>query len=136
MNEATRRVLEVNNCAVQAPANQVCCGALHAHAGDLDGARILARQNIDAFASSEENRNAPIVTNAGGCGAMLVSYAHLLAGDAKYAEPARAFSARVRDVDSNSKRSAFAMARPSDRRARLTTLRVICCTASTAPTRL
>ena len=98
VNEATRRVLEVNNCAVQAPANQACCGALHAHAGDLDGARILARQNIDAFANGAENRNAPIVTNAGGCGAMLVSYAHLLAGDAKYAEPARAFSARVRDV--------------------------------------
>ena len=98
VNAATRRVLEANNCAVQAPASQVCCGALHAHAGDLDGARILARQNIDAFANREENRNAPIVTNAGGCGAMLVSYAHLLAGDAKYAEAAREFSARVRDV--------------------------------------
>ena len=98
VNEATRRVLEVNNCAVQAPVNQVCCGALHAHAGDLDGARILARRNIDAFAGSEDDQNAPILTNAGGCGAMLVSYAHLLAGDAKYAEPAQAFSARVRDV--------------------------------------
>jgi len=98
VNDATTRVLEVNNCAVQAPAHQVCCGALHAHAGDLDGARILARRNIDAFASGEENRNAPIVTNAGGCGAMLVSYAHLLAGDAQYAEAAREFSARVRDV--------------------------------------
>jgi glycolate oxidase iron-sulfur subunit len=98
VNEATKRVLEANRCEVQAPANQVCCGALHAHAGDLDGARILARQNIDAFASSEENRNTPIVTNAGGCGAMLTSYAHLLAGDAKYGEPARQFSARVRDV--------------------------------------
>src|SRR5438552_7071856 len=98
VNAATKRVLEANNCAVQAPPSQVCCGALHAHAGDLDGARTLARQNIDAFASGEENRNAPIVTNAGGCGAMLVSYAHLLAGDAKYAEAAREFSARVRDV--------------------------------------
>src|SRR6266705_90737 len=98
VNEATKRVLEANNCAVQVPASQVCCGALHAHAGDLDGARTLARQNIDAFANREENRNAPIVTNAGGCGAMLVSYAHLLAGDAKYADAAREFSARVRDV--------------------------------------
>jgi len=98
VNAATRRVLEANNCAVQAPANQVCCGALHAHAGELDGARTLARQNIDAFAGSEENRNAPIVTNAGGCGSMLVSYAHLLAHDAKYADAARTFSARVRDV--------------------------------------
>ncbi len=98
VNDATTRVLEVNDCAAQAPANQVCCGALHAHAGDLDGARILARKNIDAFAGSEENRDAPIVTNAGGCGSMLVSYAHLLADDAMYAERAQKFSARVRDV--------------------------------------
>jgi glycolate oxidase iron-sulfur subunit len=98
VNEATRRVLEVNDCAAHTPANQVCCGALHAHAGDLDGARILARKNIDAFASGEETHHTPVVTNAGGCGAMLVSYAHLLADDAKYADPAREFSARVRDV--------------------------------------
>ncbi|HBB95904.1 MAG TPA: hypothetical protein DC054_10985 [Blastocatellia bacterium] len=94
VNEATVRVLEVNRCKVQAPEAQVCCGALHAHAGDIEGARALARQNIDAFA----NNGAPIITNAGGCGAMLASYAHLLEHDAKYAEPAREFSARVRDV--------------------------------------
>src|SRR5437588_2509042 len=94
INEATARVLEVNRCKVQAPEAQVCCGALHAHAGDIEGARGLARQNIDAF----ENNDAPIITNAGGCGAMLVSYAHLLEHDAKYAGPAREFSGRVRDV--------------------------------------
>src|SRR5207249_2092670 len=88
------RVLEANAYAVQTPANQVCCGALHAHAGDLDGARTLARQNIDVF----ENRDLPIVTNAGGCGAMLISYAHLLSDDAKYSERAAKFSARVRDI--------------------------------------
>jgi glycolate oxidase iron-sulfur subunit len=94
INEATARVLEVNRCKVQAPDAQVCCGALHAHAGDIEGARALARQNIDAF----KNNDAPVITNAGGCGAMLASYAHLLEHDAKYAEPAREFSARVRDV--------------------------------------
>ena len=94
VNEATQRVLEVNGCATQSPGSQVCCGALHAHAGDLEGARKLARQNIDAF----QNGDAPIVTNAGGCGAMLASYAHLLAGDEAYAEKAGRFSVRVRDV--------------------------------------
>ena len=94
VNEATARVLEVNRCQVQAPEAQMCCGALHAHAGDIEGARALARQNIDAF----ENSDAPIITNAGGCGAMLASYAHLLEHDARYAHPAREFSARVRDV--------------------------------------
>ncbi|MDQ3908033.1 MAG: (Fe-S)-binding protein [Acidobacteriota bacterium] len=95
VNGATVRVLGANGCRVEAPGGQICCGALHAHAGDLEGARALARRNIDAF---EPGGDAPVVTNAGGCGAMLVSYAHLLEDDADYAERARRFSARVRDV--------------------------------------
>jgi glycolate oxidase iron-sulfur subunit len=95
VNRATARVLEVNGCRVQTPEGQGCCGALHAHAGDLDGARILAKRNIEAF---ENAGGEPIVTNAGGCGAMLISYEHLLEHDAKYAERARHFSARVRDI--------------------------------------
>jgi glycolate oxidase iron-sulfur subunit len=95
INEATARVLGVNGCAVSAPTGQGCCGALHAHAGDLEGARVLARRNVEAFAS---DTGAHVVTNAGGCGAMLALYEHLLANDAAYAERAREFSARVRDV--------------------------------------
>jgi glycolate oxidase iron-sulfur subunit len=93
VNRATERVLSANNFQVTTPSEQVCCGALHAHAGDLEGARKLARQNIAAF-----NSDAPIVTNAGGCGAMLVTYAHLFANDKDLAEKAASFSARVRDV--------------------------------------
>jgi glycolate oxidase iron-sulfur subunit len=84
----------VNGSEVLLPPAQVCCGALHAHAGDLEGARALARKNIDAFADSD----GPIVTNAGGCGAMLASYAHLFEHEEQYAERARHFSARIRDV--------------------------------------
>lgn len=94
VNEATIRVLEANDCEVTQPPAQVCCGALHAHAGDLEGARKLARENIEAFHQAD----GPIITNAGGCGAMLVSYQHLLANDSAYAEYARDFSARVRDI--------------------------------------
>ena len=104
VNDATTRVLEVNGCAVQNGANQVCCGALHAHAGDLEGARTLARQNIDAF---DANPDSAIVTNAGGCGAMLASYAHLLADDERYKDRARDFSARVRDVGQQLKAIGF-----------------------------
>jgi glycolate oxidase iron-sulfur subunit len=93
VNRATARVLHANNFKVTVPEDQVCCGALHAHAGDLEGARELARKNIRAF-----NSNAPIVTNAGGCGAMLVTYGHLFANDENLAQPAVEFSARVRDV--------------------------------------
>ena len=93
VNRATERVLRANNLNVSTPPDQVCCGALHAHAGDLEGARTLARKNIEAFDS-----NAPIITNAGGCGAMLTTYGHLFASDAKFAGRAASFSARVRDV--------------------------------------
>ena len=94
VNRATTRVLQTNGYDVSAPENQVCCGALHAHAGDLDGARELARKNLAAF----EKSDAPIITNAGGCGAMLTTYVHLLEHDEKFAGRAREFSARVRDV--------------------------------------
>jgi glycolate oxidase iron-sulfur subunit len=93
VNRATERVLGANNLNVSRPADQVCCGALHAHAGDLEGARRLARKNIAAFES-----NAPIITNAGGCGAMLTTYGHLFANDKDLAAAAASFSARVRDV--------------------------------------
>lgn len=93
VNRATERVLRANKLNVTTPTEQVCCGALHAHAGDLEGARQLARKNIAAFKS-----DAPIITNAGGCGAMLTTYAHLFANDENLAEPAASFSARVRDV--------------------------------------
>lgn len=95
INEATIRVLKANGFDVTAPPAQVCCGALHAHAGDLEGARILARRNIVAFDGPEKT---PIVTNAGGCGAMLATYDHLLAEDDLFRERARDFSARIRDV--------------------------------------
>ena len=93
VNRATERVLRANKLNVTTPPDQVCCGALHAHAGDLEGARQLARKNIAAF-----NSDAPIITNAGGCGAMLTTYAHLFANDENLAEQAASFSARVRDV--------------------------------------
>lgn len=93
VNRATERVLRTNNFNVTTPSEQVCCGALHAHAGDLEGARKLARQNLSAF-----NSDAPIITNAGGCGAMLTTYVHLFANDNELAEKAADFSARVRDV--------------------------------------
>jgi glycolate oxidase iron-sulfur subunit len=97
VNRATERVLEANGCATRRPRGQVCCGALHAHAGDLEGARTLARRNVEAF---ETEDGAPIVTNAGGCGAMLVGLrAPTLARREVFAERGRApFSARVRDV--------------------------------------
>ena len=87
---ATIRTLSVNGCDVQAPSGQVCCGALHAHAGLADAARELARRNLEAFGEGDE----PIVVNSAGCGALLKDYAHLLPDDPRAAR----FAARVRDI--------------------------------------
>ncbi|HLH21256.1 MAG TPA: (Fe-S)-binding protein [Chloroflexota bacterium] len=95
IDRATIRVLRRAGCDVVSPAGQGCCGALHAHAGDLAGARALARRNVAAF---EAAGAAPIVVNAAGCSAMLKEYPHYLADDPAWAARARAFAARARDV--------------------------------------
>jgi len=94
-NRATERTLVANDYTLVAAPDQHCCGALHAHAGDLETARALARRNIAAF---EKSQAEIVVTNAAGCGALLKEYGHLLANDAEWAERAERFSARVRDV--------------------------------------
>ena len=94
-NRATRRTLRANDYRVRAAPGQVCCGALHAHAGDLDTARSLAKANIAAF---ERSAAEFIGVNAAGCGAMMKEYGHLLADDPEWAERATTVAARVRDV--------------------------------------
>jgi len=94
-NRATERVLTRNGYVMTAAPGQGCCGALHAHAGDLDGARRLARRNIVAF---ERSGAQYIVTNSAGCGAMMKEYSHLLSGDARWSQRAMEVSSRVRDV--------------------------------------
>lgn len=95
VNRATERVLLRNGCAVVAPTGQTCCGAIHAHTGERDEARAMARRNIDAF---DLDRLDAIIINAAGCGAMLKEYAELLHDDPLYADRAKAFVAKVKDV--------------------------------------
>ncbi len=99
VNDATKRVLAANGCEMNDVGAQVCCGALHAHAGDLENARELARRNIDAFERFlATNGSATIIINAAGCGALLKEYGELLKDDPRYADRAERFSAGVRDV--------------------------------------
>ncbi|MDH3600206.1 MAG: heterodisulfide reductase-related iron-sulfur binding cluster [Candidatus Tectomicrobia bacterium] len=95
VHHASSRVLQANGCDVWAAAQQVCCGALHMHAGEREQARELARRNIDAF---EQQSADAIINNAAGCGAQLKTYGELLAEDPAYAERAQDFSARVQDI--------------------------------------
>jgi glycolate dehydrogenase iron-sulfur subunit len=94
-NRATERALVRNGCELVQALRQACCGALHAHSGQLESARELARRNIKAFVESGCDR---VIVNAAGCGAAMKEYGHLLADDPEFAEPAREFSTKVRDI--------------------------------------
>lgn len=95
VNDATARVLSRNGFEVAAPSEQTCCGALHVHAGERDGGRALARENIARLEDVEADA---IVVNAAGCGANLKEYGWLLKDDPAYAERAERFAARVKDA--------------------------------------
>jgi glycolate oxidase iron-sulfur subunit len=89
VHDATRRTLEANGYRVVEIGGQVCCGALHEHAGDREGARMLAGTNVEALAESADF----VVVNSAGCGALLKDYGHLLGTDA-----GARLGAKVRDV--------------------------------------
>lgn len=95
INRDTAHVLARNGCEVIAPLEQVCCGALNIHNGERAVARDLARRNIEVF---ERSGAEFVLSNAAGCGATMREYGDLLRDDPAYAERARAFSAKVRDV--------------------------------------
>ncbi len=95
VNAATARVLAAEGCEVVIPAEQGCCGALMIHAGWEDQALDLARRLIDVFERADVDT---IVTNAAGCGSSLKDYGYLLRDDPKYAERAKAFSAKCKDI--------------------------------------
>jgi glycolate oxidase iron-sulfur subunit len=95
VHHASSRVLQANGCDTWTPLQQVCCGALHMHAGEREQAKQLARRNITAFERQEVD---VIVNNAAGCGAQLKMYGELLAEDPIFAERAHRFSAKVQDI--------------------------------------
>ncbi len=95
VNAATVRVLAAEGCEVIAPKQQGCCGALLVHAGEEAPALKLAKKIIDVFDVANVD---VVVTNAGGCGSNVREYAHQLRDDPHYADRARRFSAKCRDV--------------------------------------
>ncbi len=99
VNDATERTLVANGYTLAETRGQHCCGALHAHAGDLEGARLLARKNIAAFErSAAQSQVTSIAINSAGCGAMVKQYGHLLANDPEWRDRAERVSAMARDA--------------------------------------
>lgn len=95
INRATVRTLEANGYEVVGVAGQDCCGALHAHGGDLEQARSLAWKNIVAFEHTDVDF---IAVNAAGCGAAMKEYGTLLEADPVRRDRASALAEKVRDV--------------------------------------
>jgi len=96
VNRATERVLRAAGCELVPVPHQECCGALHAHGGDLPGAHALVRANIRAFETAAVDY---IVINAAGCGAMMKEYGEQLGADPEWSERAHALAAKVRDLN-------------------------------------
>jgi glycolate oxidase iron-sulfur subunit len=99
VNEATVRVLARNGCEVVIPQTQICCGALNLHNGDRDYAKEMAKRNIEAFEEAEKTgKFDAIIINAAGCGSTLKEYGELLKNVPQYAERAKAFDHKVKDI--------------------------------------
>jgi glycolate oxidase iron-sulfur subunit len=92
-NWATARVLQQNGCDVVVPEQQVCCGAIHLHAGSSQPARELADKNVSAFEADSVDA---VVANVAGCGAMLKDYGHHWADE--HSPERQQFADKVRDV--------------------------------------
>jgi glycolate oxidase iron-sulfur subunit len=95
VNRATVDVLLANGCEVHTPPVQPCCGSLHAHNGDTDTARVLARRQLDLINPDDFDA---IISNAGGCGSHLRAYDHLLHDDPVYTQRAAAWSKKLKDI--------------------------------------
>jgi glycolate oxidase iron-sulfur subunit len=91
VNRDTVDVLLANGCEVYTPRTQTCCGSLMGHNGELEPARKLARQNLDAF--QLESLDA-IIVNSAGCGSFMKRYGHLLPDDPR----ARLWDGKVYDI--------------------------------------
>lgn len=96
VNAATIRVLAAEGCDVYVPQDRQCCGALSMHAGYEDDGVAYAKATIDMF---ERYQLDVVVANVAGCGSNLKEYGDLLADDPGYAQRAKAFAAKVRDIN-------------------------------------
>jgi len=92
---ATARVLAAEGCEVVAPQEQPCCGHFWCMQERKQPQWELAKRTIHAF---ERANVETVVTNAAGCGSNVKEYGHLLRDDPDYAQRAKLFAAKCRDI--------------------------------------
>lgn len=87
-------LIERAGCTVEVPAAQTCCGQPAYNSGDRKDSRAIAENTIRAFEEFDY-----VVAPSGSCAGMLKKhYPGLFAGDPKWEERARAFSAKVHEL--------------------------------------
>ena len=91
---ATMRVLHRHQVEVTVP-EFVCCGLPAAGYGDMLSAQSLAQKNIDLASKLKVDA---IVTPCASCSSFLKDYVKLLADDPQWAEKAKDFASKVRDI--------------------------------------
>lgn len=94
-NLETINILKNSSCKITTPKDQFCCGALHAHNGELKKAKELAKKNIDLF---EKYTFDFLISNSAGCGSFMKEYSDLLKDDNEYAIKAEKFSSKIKDI--------------------------------------
>jgi glycolate oxidase iron-sulfur subunit len=79
-HEAAVKLLQLAGCDVWFPKAERCCGALHAHNGDLEEAERLREHNTRVYASGEFDA---LVVDSAGCGSHLKDFYPDLKGRVK-----------------------------------------------------
>jgi glycolate oxidase iron-sulfur subunit len=98
VNRQAVELLAACGAEVVTPREQGCCGAIHHHNGAHAPAVAMARHNIDTFLPVDGSGPELICTTIAGCGAMLREYDFLLRDDPQYAERAKEFARRMKDI--------------------------------------
>ncbi len=98
-NRATVESLAGLGVESEIPRGLTCCGSLHAHNGDPEGARRLVRRAIEIYEASSRaaGEPPPLLVNSAGCGAHLKECHQLFAPDDPWRARARELSRRVVD---------------------------------------
>jgi glycolate oxidase iron-sulfur subunit len=94
IGRATLGLLGEAGCPVVWPEH-VCCGLPAYGHGDLEGARRMARKNLDAFRDIQAEA---IVTECASCSSFLKKYPTLFAGEPGYRQLAETLRTKVKDI--------------------------------------
>ena len=95
INKDTVELLSKNNLKVFTPKDQFCCGSLHAHNGDPETAKNLAKKNLKAFGKYNYEY---LVSNSAGCGTFMKEYKKIFKDDEELKDIAESFSDKVKDL--------------------------------------